>query len=62
VVGVAPTGSSPGQDALTAANVRRNADKVVRSLTSFGLPAARVRVSQTTSASSKVGEVLVYVR
>ena len=62
VIGVSPTGGSPGQDALSASSVRRNADQVARSLANFGLPAGRVRVSTSTSASARAGEVQVFVR
>lgn len=62
VVAVSPTGSTPGAQALGATNVRRNAESVVRSLTNMGLPANRIRVSQTTSPSVNTGEVQVFVR
>lgn len=62
VVAVSPTGSTPGAQALGATSVRRNAESVVRSLTNMGLPANRIRVSQTTSPAVNSGEVQVYVR
>ena len=62
VVAVSPSGATPGAQALGATNVRRNAESVLRSLTNMGLPANRIRVSQTTSPSVNTGEVQVYVR
>jgi hypothetical protein len=61
VVAVSPVGGSPGKEALAASNARRNAESVVRSLTTMNLPASRVRVSSTSSASANTGEVQVYV-
>lgn len=62
VVAVAPSGATPGQQALGATNARRNAESVVRSLTTMGLPANRIRVSSATSAGTQTGEVQVFVR
>lgn len=62
VIAVSPTGNTPGAQALGATNARRNAESVVRSLTNMGLPANRIRVSQTTSATAQGGEVQVFVR
>jgi len=62
VVGVSAVGGTPGQDALNAANARRNADQVVRSLTNMGLPPGRIRVSSASGAASPAGEVKVFVR
>lgn len=62
VIAVSPTGNTPGAQALGATNARRNAESVVRSLTTMGLPPNRIRVSQNTSASAHTGEVQVFVR
>ncbi|RAU21800.1 hypothetical protein CU669_10860 [Paramagnetospirillum kuznetsovii] len=62
VVAVSPVGSTPGQQALSASNAKRNADSVLRSLTNMNLPASRVRVNSTTSTSTSTGEVQVFVR
>jgi hypothetical protein len=61
VVAVAPAGSTPGGAALGASTARRNAETVVRSLTQMGLPANRIRVSQSSGAT-QTGEVQVFVR
>jgi hypothetical protein len=62
VVAVSPVGNTPGQQALSASTAKRNADSVLRSLTNMNLPASRVSVSSTTSASAGTGEVQVFVR
>lgn len=62
VVAVAPVGGSPGQDALNASAARRNAEQVARSLTNFGLPSSRVRLSSGSSSTIRVGEVQIFVR
>jgi hypothetical protein len=62
VIAVSPAGSTPGQQALNASNARRNADLVMRSLANMGLPAARVRLNSSTSATAHNGEVQVFVR
>jgi hypothetical protein len=62
VVAVAPSGATPGQQALSATTARRNADAVVRSLTNMNLPANRIRVTSTTGNTAGGGEVQVFVR
>ncbi len=62
VVAVAPSGPTPGSQALGATAARRNAESVVRSLANMGLPADRVRVTQTAGSTSQGGEVQVFVR
>lgn len=62
VVAVSPVGNSPGTQALAATNAKRNADAVLRSLTSMNLPASRVRTSSTTSPAVSGGEVQIFVR
>ena len=60
MVAVSPVGSTPGQQALSASNAKRNADSVLRSLTNMNLPASRVRTSSTTSPAVAGGEVQVW--
>ncbi len=62
VVAVSPVGATPGQQSLAASTAKRNADQVLRSLTAMNLPASRVRVTSTTSATASGGEVQVFVR
>jgi hypothetical protein len=62
VVGVAPANGSPAQAALNSDIARTNADRVVRSLLSMGLPADRVSTSQSSDAAIQSTEVRIYVR
>ena len=62
VVAVAAAQGSPAQAALNQAQSRRNADKVVQSLTDMGLPPGRVTVSATTSSEVTTNEVEIYAR
>ena len=62
VVAVAPASGSAGQVALNTTNAKRNAESVVRTLTDMGLPADRINISATTSATAQSNEVQVYVR
>lgn len=60
LVAVAAAGDA-GQRALNQTQSRRNAERVMRSLTEMGLPAARVNLSATT-AQTPTNEVHLYVR
>ncbi len=62
LVAVTPSSGSPGQVALHSDAAKRNAQSVLRSLTSMGLPATRVTLSATTSANVQSNEVQIYVR
>ena len=62
IVAVSPVGGTPGQDALNSSSARRNAEQVARSLTNFGLPSNRVRLSSSSSGTARVGEVQIFVR
>jgi hypothetical protein len=62
LVAVAPSAGSTAQVALAGNQSKRNADAVMRSLINMGLPAARMSLSATTSASTDTNEVLVYAR
>jgi hypothetical protein len=62
VVGVAPAGGAAAQVALNGDIARTNADRVVRSLLSMGLPADRVSSGQTNDAGIQANEVRIYVR
>ena len=62
VVAMASTGSAPGFSSVGEAASLRNAQSVLRSLTQMGLPADRVRSSQSSSPSASSGEVQVFVR
>jgi len=62
LVAVAPNVGSQAQVALATYRSRRNAEKVLRSLTNMGLPADRVTLSATSSSSAQADEVQVFVR
>jgi hypothetical protein len=62
VVAVSPTGGNAGQSALNTSTSKRNAESVVRSLTSMGLPPDRINLSATSSAAAHGNEVQVFVR
>lgn len=62
VVGVAPAGGAAAQVALNGDIARTNADRVVRSLLSMGLPADRVSTGQTNDPNVQANEVRIYVR
>lgn len=62
IVAVAPQVGNSAQVALATNRARRNAEKVLRSLTNMGLPADRVTLSATSSPNVQVDEVQVFVR
>jgi hypothetical protein len=53
---------SPADAALNTNAARRNAEAVLRTLNNMGLPADRVNLSATTSASARSNEVHIYLR
>ena len=54
LVAVAPNVGTPAQVSLATSRSRRNAEGVLRTLTNMGLPADRVTLSATSSASAQV--------
>jgi len=62
VVGVAPASGAAAQQALNGDIARTNADRVVRSLLSMGLPADRVSSGQSNDPNIGASEVRIYVR
>ena len=62
LVAVAPNIGSAAHISLATSKSRRNAEDVLRALTNMGLPADRITLSATSSASAQVNEVHVYVR
>lgn len=62
VVAVAPAVGTAGEVAVNANESRRNADAVLRSLASMGLPSDRVSVSSATSGAARANEVHIFVR
>ncbi len=62
VVGLAPASGAAAQQALNGDIARTNADRVVRSLLSMGLPADRVSSGQSNDPNIQSNEVRIYVR
>ena len=62
LVAVTPSGTSSAQVALGQSKSRKNAERVMRTLTDMGLPADRVNLSSTTNAQASTNEVHIYVR
>ena len=62
LVAVTPQRGTPAQVALNASQSRRNAEKVLRTLTSMGLPTDQVSLSSITDPGISANEVHVYVR
>jgi len=62
LVAVAPNSGTSAQAAVNANASKRNAENVMRSLTSMGLPADRVSLSATTSTDVQNNEVRIFVR
>jgi hypothetical protein len=53
---------SPAKGAISATSARRNAERVLRTLTEMGLPADRVRLSASLSPQARGNEVHIFVR
>jgi hypothetical protein len=62
LVAVSPNVGTPAQVSLNTNKARRDADKVLRSLTSMGLSPDRVSLSSMTSQTAQSNEVHLYVR
>ena len=62
LVAVSPKVGSPSARVLNTTAAKRNAEGVLRTLTDMGLPASRVNLTATNSATARANEVRVYVR
>jgi hypothetical protein len=62
VIAVAPNRGNAARTTLLASSSKKNAEKVLRSLSDMGLPLDRVRMSALTSNTAATNEVHVYVR
>lgn len=62
LVAVSANQGNSGQSALNQNQSRRNAERVLRTLTDMGLPSGRISLSSTTSPQVGSNEVHVYVR
>lgn len=62
LVAVNPTQGNAAEVAIETTRARRNAEKVLRTLTQMGLPAERVAISSDANAAAKSSEVHLYIR
>lgn len=62
VVAVHPSNGNAAQVAIESTRSRRNAEKVLRTLTQMGLPMEKVDVSYAASADANSSEVHIYIR
>lgn len=62
LVAITPQRGTPAQVALNASQARRNAEKVLRTLISMGLPTEQVSLSSLTDPGATANQVHVYVR
>ncbi len=62
IVAVHPTGGNAAQVAIESTRARRNAEKVMRSLTQMGLDSSRIDMSYAPSESASTSEVHVNIR
>lgn len=62
LVAVQPSQGNPAEVALESTRARRNAEEVLRSLTSMGMPLDRVDISYQEDNSIRKNEVHLYIR
>ncbi len=62
LVAVNPTQGNAAEVAIETTRARRNAEKVLRTLTQMGLPADRIAVSSDANAAARSSEVHLYIR
>lgn len=62
LVAIHPTKGNAAQVAIETTRAKRNAEKVLRSLTQMGLPSDQVDLSYAPSSDAKTSEVHLYIR
>ena len=62
LVAVAPIGKNEGETRINASKVKKYAERVLRSLVSFGLPSKKIALSAKTSGDVVVPEVHIFVQ
>lgn len=62
LVAVHPEKGNPAQVAIESSRARRNAEKVLRTLTEMGLPVERINLSYAPSSDATSNEVHLYIR
>ena len=62
LVAVAPIGKNEGETRINSSKVKKYAERVLRSMVSFGLPSKKVALTAKTSGDVVVPEVHIYVQ
>ena len=62
LVAVSPIGKNEGETRINSSKVKKYAERVLRSMVSFGLPSKKVALSAKTSGDVVVPEVHIYVQ
>jgi hypothetical protein len=62
LVAVHPTSGNPAQVAIESTKARRNAEKVLRTLTQMGLPLEQIDLSYSESAQASSNEVHLFIK
>ncbi len=62
LIAVHPAGGNAAEVAIESTRARRNAEKVLQTLTQMGLPLERIDLSYTPSNEAKTSEVHIYIR
>ncbi len=62
LIAVHPTAGNAAQVAIESTKARRNAEKVLRTLTQMGMPLDRIDLSYSPSPEAKTNEVHLYIR
>ena len=62
LVAVSPIGKNEGETRINSSKVKKYAERVLRSLVSFGLPSKKVALSAKTSGDVIVPEIHIYVQ
>ena len=62
LVAVSPIGKNEGETRINSSKVKKYAERVLRSMVSFGLPSKKIALSAKTSSDVVVPEVHIYVQ
>lgn len=62
LIAVHPTSGNAAEKAIESTRARRNAEKVLRTMTQLGLPLDRIALSHSESAEAATNEVHIYIR
>ena len=62
LVAVAPIGKNEGETRINASKVKKYAERVLRSMVSFGMPSKKIALSAKTSGDVVVPEVHIFVQ